>query len=88
MIWGTLRKLAALAGATAALMLAAPVAAQNYSDGYKLLQAVEGVAAGVAGKGIDGHGIGLSRRDRDCAASGRRFKPVAGFAGMVMPTSS
>lgn len=41
MIWGILRKLAALAGATAALMLAAPVAAQNYSDGYKLLQAVE-----------------------------------------------
>ncbi len=41
MTWGTLRKLATLAGAMAALMLAAPVAAQNYSDGYKLLQAEE-----------------------------------------------
>jgi ankyrin repeat protein len=40
-IWGTVRKLAAIAGAASALMLAAPVAAQNYSDGYKLLQAVE-----------------------------------------------
>jgi ankyrin repeat protein len=36
-----LRKLAALAGAASALMLATPGAAQNYSDGYKLLQAVE-----------------------------------------------
>jgi len=40
-IWGTLRKLATLAGALAALMLAVPATAQNYSDGYKLLQAVE-----------------------------------------------
>jgi ankyrin repeat protein len=40
-IWGIVRKLAAIAGAASALMLAAPVAAQNYSDGYKLLQAVE-----------------------------------------------
>jgi len=34
-------KLAAIAGMASALMLAAPVGAQNYSDGYKLLQAVE-----------------------------------------------
>jgi ankyrin repeat protein len=40
-IWGTVRKLAAVAGAASVPMLAAPVAAQNYSDGYKLLQAVE-----------------------------------------------
>lgn len=41
MTWGTLRKLAAIVGAASALTLAAPGAAQNYSDGYKLLQAVE-----------------------------------------------
>lgn len=38
---GALRKLAAIAGAAVALTFAAPVAAQNYSDGYKLLQSVE-----------------------------------------------
>ena len=41
MTWGTLRKLAAIAGAASALALAAPAGAQNYSDGYKFLQAVE-----------------------------------------------
>lgn len=41
MTWGFLRKLVAIAGAASALALAAPAAAQNYSDGYKLLQAVE-----------------------------------------------
>lgn len=41
MTWGTLRKLAAIAGAASMLALATPGAAQNYSDGYKLLQAVE-----------------------------------------------
>lgn len=41
MTWGSLRKLAAIAGAAWALALAAPGVAQTYSDGYKLLQAVE-----------------------------------------------
>jgi ankyrin repeat protein len=36
-----LRKLAAIAGAASALAFAAPGGAQTYSDGYKLLQAVE-----------------------------------------------
>ena len=41
MTWGILRKLAAIAAAASALALAAPAGAQNYSDGYKFLQAVE-----------------------------------------------
>ncbi|HWK41137.1 MAG TPA: ankyrin repeat domain-containing protein [Croceibacterium sp.] len=41
MIPGALRKLAAIAGAAIALSFAVPATAQNYSDGYKLLQAVE-----------------------------------------------
>lgn len=41
MTWATLRKLATIAGAASALALAAPALAQNYSDGYKFLQAVE-----------------------------------------------
>lgn len=41
MIRGSLRKLAAAVAAGSALALAVPGAAQTYSDGYKLLQAVE-----------------------------------------------
>jgi len=39
--WSFVRKLAAIAGAALALSFAAPLAAQNYSDGYKLLKAVD-----------------------------------------------